>query len=145
MESVGFIAPDTAAAAREHHDQCAPVARELVREIAIALGIDGEEYKDRVTESVVRTAQDAVFGSLLRVHVGSAAEFDDWCAEPPYDGFGVRLEGSEHVDRRAWHAAPFAEQVAAVTFDAERTAAVSTVRRQAYGRIYRDVLHGDEE
>lgn len=141
MDSVGFIAPETAAAAREEHERCHPTARELVREIAIAMGMDGDEYRDRVTDEVVETAQDALFGSLLRVRTGTADEFAGWLADAGYDESAVRVEGSEHVDGRAWHAAPATGEIAAVTYNEQVDAAVSTVRRQAYGRIYRELLY----
>ncbi|WP_233516936.1 DUF5809 family protein, partial [Haloferax sp. Atlit-6N] len=45
--------------------------------------------------------------------------------------------GSDDVDRVAWHAAPFAETVVAATFQNEREAAVGTLRKQAFSRLYR--------
>jgi hypothetical protein len=45
--------------------------------------------------------------------------------------------GSPNVDRVAWHAAPFADEAVATTFQNEREAAVGTLRRQAFSRLYR--------
>jgi len=48
--------------------------------------------------------------------------------------------GSEDVDNVVWHAPPFADAAIAATFQDERDAAVATLRRQAFGRLYRDAL-----
>jgi hypothetical protein len=70
--------------------------------------------------------------------VGSRAAFDEWVAD--HDGYEVHEVGSENVDSVVWHAAPAVETVVAATFHEEREAAVSTLRRQAFGRIYRDLV-----
>ena len=54
---------------------------------------------------------------------------------PDYE---VTVAGRENVDRVAWHAAPFADRAVAATFAEEERAAVETLRRQAFGRLYRD-------
>ena len=140
METVGFLTFETDTAVRTSHEQYRPIARELVREVSLSLGLAGDAYRDAVTDEVIQTAHDAYFASLFQVMIGDSAAFVEWKERnaPNYD---VTLEGSEHVDRRAWHPAPFANSVAAVTFNEQADAAVSTVRRQAYGRLYRDILY----
>jgi len=132
------FAPETVEEARERYENVGPAAQVVVRETARAMGFDGEEYDRRVTSEVVETARDALFASLLVVHVGDRAEYEAWRgAHPDYE---VREVGSENVERVVWHAAAFAGEVAAATFQEERAAAVGTLRRQAFGRIYRDRL-----
>jgi hypothetical protein len=138
METEGVFAPETVEEARERYESVGPAARVVVRETARAMEFDGEEYDRRVTSEVVETARDALFASLLVVHVGDRAEYEAWCEERPE--YEVHEVGSENVERVVWHAAPFAEAVAAATFQQERAAAVGTLRRQAFGRIYRDRL-----
>ena len=53
----------------------------------------------------------------------------------------VHVAGSENVDHVAWHAPAFADAAVAATFQNEESAAVGTLRRQAFGRLYRDELH----
>jgi hypothetical protein len=138
----GFVAPETAAAAREAYRDAGPVARTVVRETARAMGFDREEYGDRVTGEVVETARDALFASLLAVRVGPREAYERWRAG--YDGT-VHETGSERVGRVVWHAPPFADEAVAATFADEREAAVGTLRRQAFGRLYRDLLYGESE
>lgn len=140
METVGYVAPETAAEAREIYEELGPVAQELVREVAIAMGADREEYDERVTADVIATARDALFGGLLVVTTGERVAFDRWRDHPPYEDYEVEIEGSEHVDSIAWHAAPLEDRIIAATYQAERDAAVATLRRMAWGRIYHDVI-----
>jgi hypothetical protein len=98
---------------------------------------DAAEYDDRVSSAVVETARDALFASMLEVRVGTREEFDEWrdstdCA--------LTVEGSDNVDNVVWHVAPFAGEAVAATFHEKRRAAVDTLRRQAFGRIYREVV-----
>jgi hypothetical protein len=138
MHTEGTFAPETVEAARERYESLGPTAQVVVREVARAMGFDREEYRDRVTEDVVLTARDALFAGTLAVTVGTREEFEDW--REGYDG-EVHVAGSENVDRAAWHAAPFAGRAVAATFQSEESAAVGTLRRQAFGRLYRDELH----
>jgi hypothetical protein len=138
MDTEGTIAPATAAAARERYEALGSTAQVVVKETAKAMEMDAEEYRDRVTSDVVETARDALFASMLEVRVGSRETFDDWVAEN--DDYEVREVGSENVDSVVWHAAPAAETVVAATFHEEREAAVGTLRRQAFGRIYREIV-----
>jgi hypothetical protein len=138
METHGLHAPETVEEARELYESVGDPARVVVREAARAMGFDREEYRDRITSSVVETVRDALFASLLRVHVGDRAAFDAWCDEHP--AYEVHEAGSENVDRVAWHAVTFDDSVVAATFQNEPDAAVETVRRQAFGRVYREAL-----
>jgi hypothetical protein len=137
VETAGVFDPETLAAAREAYESVAPAAKTAVRETAMAMSFDREEYQDRVTGEVVETARDAIFASLLTVRVGDREAFDAWRADADVE---VTVRGSPDVERVVWHVAPFAEVAVAATFQAEREAAVATLRRQAFGEIYRDRL-----
>ena len=137
METEGVFAPETLADARETYESVGPAAQTLVRETAAAMDFDSEEYRERVTSDVVETARDALFASLLVVHVGDREAFADWRADAAAD---VTLLGSEDVDNVVWHVAPFADAAVAATYQDERDAAVATCRRAAFGRLYRDEL-----
>jgi len=139
MHTEGTFAPETLEAARDRYESLGPTAQVVVREVARAMGFDRDEYRDRVTEDVVLTARDALFAATLAVSVGTREEFEAW--REGYDG-EVHLVGSENVDYVAWHAPPFADEAAAATFQNEEEAAVGTLRRQAFGRLYREALHG---
>ena len=136
MKTVGTFSFESATEARDQYESVGPAAQTVVREVAKAMAFDREEYDDRVTGDVVETARDALFASLLEVHVGAREEYDDWREE--YAG-GVTEVGHESVDRVVWHAGPDGEAVAA-TFQNEEPAAIATLRRQAFGRLYRPLL-----
>jgi hypothetical protein len=138
MHTEGVFAPETAAEASELYATVGPAAQTSVREVAKAMDFDSDEYEDRVTSSVVATAHEAIFASLLEVRVGSDAAFEDWCGDHP--DYEREVIGSENVDRVVWHAAPFAETVVAATFQERQDAAVGTLRRQAFGSVYREVV-----
>jgi hypothetical protein len=142
MDIKGEYAPATAGAARERYDALGSTAQVVVKETARAMAMDADEYDERVTSEVVETARDALFASLLEVRVGTRAEYEDWLADrSDYEATEV---GSEHVDNVVWHAAPATETVVAATFQDERRAAVGTLRRQAFGRVYRPLVTADE-
>lgn len=141
MHTEGLLAPETAGEARDRYDALASTADVVVREVARAMELDGEAYDRRVTEDVFATAQDAIFASLLSVHVGIREEFETFCAE---HGGEVVQTGSEHVEGVVWHAPDFAGTIVATTFQDAEDAAIATLRRQAYGRLYRDVLEDEE-
>ncbi|WP_101294074.1 DUF5809 family protein [Halegenticoccus soli] len=142
MDEDGLFSPETVEEAREAYEAVGPAAQIVVRETARAMGFDREEYRERVTGDVVETARDALFASLLVVRVGDRAEFEAWREEhPEYEVFET---GSENVARVAWHAAPFVETAVAATFQNEPEAAVGTLRRQAFGRIYRPEFYPEE-
>jgi hypothetical protein len=137
MDTEGSFAPETPTAARERYESLRPVAQIVVSEVTNAMGFDAEEYDRRVTGEVIETARDALFASSLAVHVGTREEYESWLSETDRE---VHEVGSEHVDNVVWHAPPFADQAVAATFQDERRAAVDTLRRQAFGRIYREVV-----
>ncbi|MFB6073596.1 MAG: DUF5809 family protein [Haloarculaceae archaeon] len=137
MHTEGRFAPETADRARERYAAVGTTAQVVVRQVARAMSFDREEYDERVTPDVVETARDVVFAGDLRIHVGTREEFEDWRDGRDYE---VERIGSENVDGVAWHAAPFADLAVAATFSEEPDAAVETVRRQAMGRIYEDVV-----
>jgi hypothetical protein len=133
----GVFEPETLADAREAYESVGPAARTVVRETASAMAFDREEYRDRVTSEVVETARDALFASLLVVRVGDREAFESWRESTDAD---LTVFGSEDVDNVVWHVAPFADAAVAATFQDERDAAVATLRRQAFGRLYRERL-----
>ncbi len=138
MHTRGRLEPASIEEAREWHEAAGVAAQTTVREVARAMGFDGAEYDERVTPAVVETARDAVFASLLSVTVGDRAEYDRWRAS--HDGEVVEA-GHPNVDRVVWHVGPTGDAVAA-TFQREEDAAVATLRRQAFGRLYRGPLRG---
>jgi len=138
MHTEGLLAPATADAARDRYEAVGPTAQTTVSEVAKAMDFDKDEYDDRVTGAVVETAREAIFASLLEVQVGTREEFDDWCDDHP--DFEVETIGSENVDNVVWHAVPFAEIVVAATFQDREAAAVGTLRRQAFGSVYREIV-----
>jgi len=137
METEGVFDPETLADARSAYESVGPAAQTVVREVATAMEFDREEYRDRVTSDVVETARDALFASLLTVTVADREAFDAWRAEAAVE---VSVLGSDEVERVVWHVAPFAEEALAATFQDERDAAVATLRRQAFGRLYSERL-----
>ena len=138
MDTEGTIAPATTEEARERFEALGPTAQVVVKEVAKAMQMETDEYRERVTSDVVETARDTLFASMLEVHVGTRAVFDEWTSD--HDEYEVTEVGSEHVDNVVWHVAPATETVVAATYQDERQAAVGTLRRQAFGRIYRDLV-----
>lgn len=136
MQTHGIFAPQTEAVARERYEEFGPAAQTVVKETAKTMGFDREEYAERVTNDVVATARDAMFASLLEIHTGTSEEFE--AAVP--DGFDTHIEGSENVDNVAWHVAPAAETVVAATYQQKEEAAIATLQRIAFGRVYRDIV-----
>ncbi|APX97260.1 DUF5809 family protein [Natronorubrum daqingense] len=136
MHTVGTFTFETAVDARERYDEVGPAAQTVVREVAKSMSFDREEYDERVTGDVVETTRDALFASLLTVRVGTKAEFEEWRAS--YEG-EVTVAGHEAVDNVVWHVGPEDEAVAA-TFQNEEDAAIATLRRQAFGRLYRELV-----
>ncbi|WP_049979476.1 DUF5809 family protein [Halolamina rubra] len=138
MRTEGVFSPETETEAAEAFESVGPAAQTVVRETAKAMAFDREEYDERVTGEVVETARDALFASLLEVTVGDREAWDTWREDhPEYD---THVNGSDAVDRVVWHAAPATETAVAATFQSEEEAAVATLRRQAFGRIYRPLF-----
>lgn len=144
METAGYISPASRSDAQESYEELAPAAREMTREIALAMDFDPEEYDERVTGEVVTTARDVLFSTLLAVRRGSREAFEDWRNETPQRAYEYHIEGAEHVDHVAWHVSPFGESVVAATYQDEPAAAVATLRRIAWGRLYRPLFHDDQ-
>jgi hypothetical protein len=138
METEGLFAPATAAEARDRFETLGPSAQVVVKETAKAMDLDAESYRERVDSAVIATAREALFASLLEVHVGDRAAFESWCEDHP--DYGVEEIGSENVDGVVWHAAPFAGTVVAATYHDQRRAAVDTLRRKAFAELYRDAV-----
>jgi hypothetical protein len=106
------------------------------------MDFSSEEYDERVTDGVIEATRDAMFASQLEVTVGTRAEFEEWRERADHE---VVETGSEHVDNVVWHAPPATETAVAATFQDQREAAVETLRRQAFGRLYRDILDDTTE
>ena len=155
MHTEGLLAPASAAAARRSYADLAGPARTVTRETAKAMDFDREEYDERVTDDVRATARDALFASLLEVRVGDREAFEDWRAD--FDG-DVRVMGSDEVPNVAWHVVPFDAEgpptraaededvtpvAVAATFQNEPAAAMATLRRTVFARVYRHVVHAD--
>ncbi|QZP36262.1 DUF5809 family protein [Halobaculum magnesiiphilum] len=144
MDTEGTLAPATPAEAREEYDTLVPAAKVAVREAAKAMEFDREEYADRVTGEVIETVRDALFASLLEVHVGTREEYEAWLDDHPE--YESDMAGSDNVDNVVWHPVAFApdgevpKPVVAATWQAEREAALGTLRRRAFGRAYRPVV-----
>ncbi|PSQ04669.1 hypothetical protein BRC97_10590 [Halobacteriales archaeon QS_6_71_20] len=126
MDTEGTLAPSSPAEARAEYETLVPAAKVTVRETAKAMGFDAEEYAERVTGEVIESVRDALFASLLRVHVGTRAEYEAWLDDHP-----------EYEPDPAGSDAP---PVVAATWQAEREAALATLRRRAFGRVYREHL-----
>jgi len=137
METEGQFAPTTAAEARDRYDELGSTAQVVVKEVAKAMELDAEAYRERVNSAVIETARDVLFAESLAVTVGTTEEFESWRDDTDHT---VEVIGSETVDNVVWHAPPFADEAVAATFQSERQAAVGTLRRQAFGRIYREVV-----
>ena len=137
MDTEGLLFPETVGDARTRYAELEPVARDVVRASAKQMHFDSTEFTDRITDAVYETAQEAIFASLLRVAVGSRESFERWKDE--FEGEVTEL-GGELVDNVAWHAPPWSDRAVATTFQNERDAAVSTLRRHAFGELYSEVL-----
>jgi hypothetical protein len=138
MNERGFLAPETRDAVRDAFADVAPVAQSVTREVAKAMAMDREEYDERVTGDVVATAHDALFAELLTAYTGTRDEYADWRADHPT--FVEARHGSDDVDHVAWHPVHPTETVVLATYQNEPDAAVSTLRRIAFGSHYRELL-----
>ncbi|MUW15439.1 hypothetical protein GJ633_12920 [Halorubrum sp. CBA1125] len=141
METRGTFAPETRADALERYEEVGPVAQVVVREATKAMSFDADEYDERVTPEVIQTARDATFAELLAVHVGTGEEFDAWLDDSGFDEEDVIRIGSADVDNVVWHPVPFADTVVVATYQNEPDAAASTLRRNAFGRVYREEFY----
>lgn len=137
MHTEGHLSPATIEDIHDHYQNLETPATVVVREIARAMDMDSDEYDRRVTPEVIETAQDTLFASMLAVQVGTREEFERFCED---HGGDIMQTGSEHVDNVIWHAPDFADTIVATTFQDAPEAAASTLRRQAFGRLYREHL-----
>jgi hypothetical protein len=137
MDTEGRFSPETLEHARERYEELGPTAQVLVKEVAKAMGLDAETYEENVTAEVIETARDVLFAESLVVTIGTSEEFESWCDESDRE---IEIIGAENVDNVAWHAPSFTQEAVAATFQSERRAAVGTLRRQAFGRLYSEEL-----
>lgn len=137
MDTEGRLRPESAEAARSTYAELVPAAKVATREATKAMGFDSAEYDERVTPDVIESVRDAIFASLLTVHVADREAFDEWLADRDAE---ATVAGSDHAPRVVWHDPAIADTVVAATFGERREAAVGTLRRQAFGRVYRDLL-----
>lgn len=142
METEGVFAPETREKARSQFVDLEPAADEVVRAVAKQMEFDTAEFRERVTDDVTETAREALYASLLEVYVADRAEYESWCDTQGYETVEI---GPPNVDRVVWHAPAFAETAVAATFQNERDAAVNTLRRQAFGRLYLNVLRDEHD
>ncbi|MES3517178.1 MAG: DUF5809 family protein [Natronomonas sp.] len=135
--NTGTFSPSSWADARRQYEMLGPAAQTVVKETAKAMEFDREEYDDRIDGTVVETARQALFASLLSVEDGT---MDELTAFRESRSYTVHVAGSDTVERAVWHDAPFAETAVAATFQEEPEAAAATLRRMAFNRIYREEL-----
>jgi len=138
VETTGHLTPATPDAARTAYEELAEPANVVSTEVATAMAV--EDLRERLTADVVATARDALFASILEVRVGDRESYERWRAD--FDGEVIEA-GSDQVDTVAWHA--FDGTAVAATFQNERGAAVATLRRQAFNRLYRGLFYPDED
>jgi hypothetical protein len=141
-ETRGTVSPPSWEDAETHYEEFGATAQSVVRELARALSFDREEYETRVDSDVVETARQTLFAERLAVRLADRATFDEWREEYSHS---VRVAGSDNVSRVAWHDSPAASAAVAATFENEPDAAVGTVRRMAFNRLYRDRLTADSD
>jgi len=137
METEGLLEPETRAQVQERYSGLGPAADEMVRAATRAMGFDTEEYDERVTDEVRVATQQALFASLLTVRVGTRAEYERW--RESHGGELVEL-GSGDATNVVWHDPPWTDEAVAATFRNERRAAVGTLRKQAFGHLYSEVV-----
>lgn len=140
MDTRGQFAPETKAAARSLYDDLAIAAETVTKTLAETSTDSREAYHELLDQERIDAAHEALFASLLEVHVGSVEEFESWMNR--HDAFQLSLSGPETVPRRAWHPVRPRKTVTAVSFQTAPEAAVATVRRQAFGTQYRELLEG---
>lgn len=135
----GTFSPDSWADAERRYDDLGSTAQVVVRSVAKAMDFDREEYGRRVNGDVVETARQALFAETLEIRVADTDTFDTWRRAYAHD---VHVAGSDAVGNVAWHVSEPAETAVAATFENEPEAAVGTVRRMAFNRLYRERLTG---
>lgn len=138
MDERGFLAPETRADVQDAFESLGPTAQTVTKEVAKSMGMDRDEYGERVTGDVVATARDAMFAELLQVYVGTSEEYESWADDNP--DFEEDRHGSDDVDNAAWHPVYPTDTVVVATYQNEPDAAIGTLRRIAFGGHYRDLL-----
>lgn len=136
VDVTGHLAPADPEAARTAYEELAEPAKVVSTEVAKAMAV--EDLRERLSVDVVATARDALFASILEVRVGDRGAYEAWRGD--FDGDVIEA-GSDNVDSVAWHA--FDGTAVAATFQDERDAAVATLRRQAFNRLYRELCYPD--
>jgi hypothetical protein len=137
MHTEGLFAPESEAAVSEQYAAAGAAAEVVVSELVRALPV-ADEAADRPDDATLQlTATEAIFASLLEVRVGTDDEFEAYEAETDRN---VEMLGSEHVSGVAWHDAPAADRILAATYENEPEAAVDALRRQAFVKLYREVV-----
>lgn len=136
----GTYVPGSWAEVERRYEELGSTAQAVTRAIAKAMEFDREEYERRIDSDVVETARQALFAETLEVRVAEKETFDSWRSGYEHD---VRVVGSDAVGNVAWHASPPAATAVAATFENELEAAVGTVRRMAFNRLYRERLTGE--
>lgn len=138
MDERGFLAPETRADVQAAFESLGPAAQTVTKEVAKSMGMDRDEYTERVTGDVVATARDAMFAELLHVYVATGEEYDAWVDDHP--AFEEDRHGSDDVDNAVWHPVHATDTVVVATYQNEPDAAIGTLRRIAFGGHYRDLL-----
>lgn len=138
MDERGFLAPETRADVQDAFESLGPTAQTVTKEVAKSMGMDRDEYGERVTGDVIATARDAMFAELLHVYAGTIAEYDAWIDDHPE--FAEDRHGSDDVENAAWHPVHPTDTVVVATYQNESDAAIGTLRRIAFGGHYRDLL-----
>jgi hypothetical protein len=137
MHTEGLFAPETIEAAREQYAATDAAADAVLRALARAVPLAEDAGDVHADDDLRLTAREAIFASLLAVHVGTREEFDDWIDDRDR---AVEEVGSEQVSNVVWHDAGAADRILAATFENEPEAAVGTLRRQAFATLYRERL-----
>ncbi len=136
----GTFAPVSWSEAERRYRELASTAQVVVRAVAKAMDFDRETYQQRVHSDVIETARQAIFAESLEVHVADSETFDSWRRAYTHD---VHIAGGDTVGNVAWHVSEPAQTAVAATFENEPEAAVGTVRRMAFNRLYRERLTGE--
>lgn len=100
METRGTFAPETRADALEYYEEVGPVAQVVVREATKAMSFGADEYDERVTPEVIRTARDATFAEMLVVHVGE--EGSSTTGSPKANSTRTMSSGSGPTTSTTW-------------------------------------------
>ncbi len=138
MDTAGVFAPRSTAEARDQFESVAQAAETVTKEIAEAGTESTEAYERLVDPTVVETAQQALFASLLEVHTGTREAYEHWLDS--HDVTETSMAGTETVPHRAWHPVWPESAVFAVSYQDRPEAAIATLRRQAFGQRYRALL-----